>query len=847
MAPLTTDLPHPTTQWSLLQERFYRKVEKYTLDWHRDGIDLDEYHVVGASCGGAIALIKDENRIQEYTGKTATRPAVLVYSASGRLIRKIQWDKSRIRGAGWSDSETLILLTETGIVRCYDLNGDFSQFTLGKDAEDNLILSVRFWSRGLVALLGNNRLISISRLDEPRPRLLASPGLSPDASINAWSILPPEHTLSRHVECLLATDGGSVLVVDAIESQDQMLTQGPFSHVSVSPDGAFVALYNQGKGKMWVVSADFQRSLSEWESGREGEDVKEVVWCGNDAVVVTFEGEVVLVGPSGGVLTYYYDSTPHLLPEIDGVSILTTEHYELLHRVPDSTAAVFSIGSTHPSSILLDALTHLHNSAPQADAAIQLIRPSLAEAVDTCVKAAGVEWDVGWQKRLLEAAGFGKSYLEGELGGTGWAAVEEFVGMCESLRVLNAVRYYETGIPISWEQYQRLGPEMLIERLLARRQHFLALKVAESLHLSTEGIYVHWACTKIRHSSADEDEIAHIIITKLTQGKSGRRGMSFDEIARTAYEEGRVGLATRLLDHEPRAGRQVPLLLSMEEDRGALGKAVESGDTDLVYFVLLHLKRKYSLAEFFRLISAYPMAMDLVENYAREQDVELLKDFYYQDDRRVDSANVILRESLEQKDLRSRLSKLDLSTKLYQESKEHVFEAKALQESARLLAIQESLEKDIQGEKFLNSSVSDTIFKLIELSQPSKADKLRKEFKVPDARFWWIKIRALVKNRDWHELEQFAKLKKSPIGYEPFVNECIASGNNTQAAAYIARCSNLTSRQRVELYVKINDYKGAGQEAFKVRDLLMLQDLRPKAQGSAARELDSWIAQLSTK
>jgi hypothetical protein len=33
-----------------------------------------------------------------------------------------------------------------------------------------------------------------------------------------------------------------------------------------------------------------------------------------------------------------------------------------------------------------------------------------------------------------------------------------------------------------------------------------------------------------------------------------------------------------LLNHEPRAGKQVPLLLNMEEDELALDKAIESGD-----------------------------------------------------------------------------------------------------------------------------------------------------------------------------------------------------------------------------------------------------------------------------
>lgn len=36
-------------------------------------------------------------------------------------------------------------------------------------------------------------------------------------------------------------------------------------------------------------------------------------------------------------------------------------------------------------------------------------------------------------------------------------------------------------------------------------------------------------------------------------------------------------------------------------------------------------------------------------------------------------------------------------------------------------------------------------------------------------RWWWLKLKALIDVRDWEGLEAFAKSKKSPIGYEPFV------------------------------------------------------------------------------
>lgn len=68
-----------------------------------------------------------------------------------------------------------------------------------------------------------------------------------------------------------------------------------------------------------------------------------------------------------------------------------------------------------------------------------------------------------------------------------------------------------------------------------------------------------------------------------------------------------------------------------------------------VYSVLLHLQKSLSLGSFFRLIEeggpALAPAARLLQVYAREQDREMLRDFYYSDDRRVDSAVLLLEEA----------------------------------------------------------------------------------------------------------------------------------------------------------------------------------------------------------
>lgn len=119
----------------------------------------------------------------------------------------------------------------------------------------------------------------------------------------SWAVIPPDLTISRHVEVLLSVDS-SIYSVDNLESIDQQLSRGPFTFLAPSPNGKSLALLTYS-GLLWVVSADFQRSLAEFNTtdvaGAVG-DVSQVEWCGNDAVMVTWDGLAVLVGPFGDTL-----------------------------------------------------------------------------------------------------------------------------------------------------------------------------------------------------------------------------------------------------------------------------------------------------------------------------------------------------------------------------------------------------------------------------------------------------------------------------------------------------------------------------------------------------------------
>lgn len=75
-----------------------------------------------------------------------------------------------------------------------------------------------------------------------------------------------------------------------------------------------------------------------------------------------------------------------------------------LFGLEDGTLSIFQPGSTKPASILYEALEHYQRKSPKADENIRVIKPDLAEAVDTCIEAAGQEWDAKWQQKLLRVS-----------------------------------------------------------------------------------------------------------------------------------------------------------------------------------------------------------------------------------------------------------------------------------------------------------------------------------------------------------------------------------------------------------------------------------------------------------
>ncbi|KAJ2936767.1 hypothetical protein H1R20_g334, partial [Candolleomyces eurysporus] len=808
---------HPTASWQAMQDgnTFYRRQQLYSVPGKLP--ELSDYIVAGCQYGGPIGCINEEyHETPGFRKSNASRdegPDPSLFTC-GRGVAL--WDQGKIIKFGWTLDERLVVLNEEGVYRLYDLQGEYHQYSLGTDAAEMGIFDARIYGNGLVALTSSLTLLEVKGWEGNRPLTLANPGLSEPP--HAWSIIPPDLNISRHVEVLMSAET-TIHSVDNLESVDQRLSRGPFTHISPSPNGKFLALLTF-TGTLWVVSSDFQRNITEFETTHVPEaegSVQQLEWCGNDAIIVTWSNLVLLVGPSGDTIPFTYAGSTFVVTEMDGVRVISSDVCDLIQKVPASTLSVFRPGSTSPSAILYDAWESFTGRSPKADENVRSIRPDLAKAVDECIDAAGREWEPHWQRRLLNAAKFGRGFLD-------FHNPTDFVNMGQTLKVLNAVRFYEVGIPLTYTQYNYASPSHLIGRLTSRNMHLLALRISSFLSLKPDAVLKHWACAKIMRSRpttsgtgkdaelSGDDEVCKAIVEKFEQ--LGGAEVSYAEIAKKAWEVGRGGLATKLLDHENKGSDQVPLLLEMKEDKLALVKAVDSGDSDLVYYVLLHLYKRLPLGSFFKLLEdggpSLTSATRLLEVYAREQNREMLRDFYYSDDRRVESAILCLEEASWMKEPTAKISAIKASQKFFSEDKDRNFEAKMMDDYSRLLSAQNQLQMENDGKiPFFGLSVNETIRTCLINGMSKKADKMKSEFKVPDKRFWYIKLKALTEIRDFEGLDTFAKSKRSPIGYEPFVHHLIEKGHQKEAIAYVARCD---SPKRADLYAECGEWRLAGKE-----------------------------------
>lgn len=653
-----------------------------------------------------------------------------------------------------------------------------------------------------------------------------------DENDTAMEVVPPELSPDMSVDILLSLPAPhkqlQIINVDKVQKID--LSNAPFKKIRLSPLGNAIATFTE-QGGLWVVKSDFTENHPEFTT-RSKAPPAQICWCGEDSVCLYWEPEqlnrdislFLMIGPNGDYYKKTYEGPIHMVTEIDGIRIISNSACEFMQKVPQPTLEIFRIGSLEPAAMLFDAYKEFEKKNASSIKNIRAIKSKLPKAVITCLKAACYEFDPDLQRKLLKAAAYGKSFCE-------TFKHNEFMQTCKKLRVMNAVRAVEVGIPITYEQFDRLTQEVLIDRLVNRFHHFLAYRICEYLELKSENVLVHWACSKVKSYAADlettlnDKQILESIRSKLSKVENA----SYAVVASTAYQVGKKDLAIALLEFEKNTGEQVPLLLEMKEVKKALKKAIESGETDLVYLVLLHMKKKLPTQTLFQIINeqGFEIAKSLLVTYCKEQDLDFLTSFYQALEQPHEAASMLVMEAFRLDDLNKKKKALVQAKDLYSKNKLYLVDSRGAETQANLFDYQTELDKEFGKPFYVGLTMSETIYNLILQGQDLKASKCKTQFYVSDKLYWSVKIEALAKTHRWEDLEKFSK-KKSPIGYRPFVEVCLKYDQyKVQAAKYIPKITD--DKEKVEMYVQISKFKEAIETAFAMKDIDLLLYIRSRS------------------
>ncbi|KAJ3441990.1 vacuolar protein sorting vps16 [Anaeramoeba flamelloides] len=649
-------------------------------------------------------------------------------------------------------------------------------------------------------------------------------------------------------------------------------TQSPAVKMSVSVSGKKFC-YLTESGKVFITQEDLTSIIAIHQVNigdlkQEKYFHNNLVWCSDDAILLHLckpKRHLLMLGPNNTQKKFPLNDDCILISEIDGTRILLTKPFrlEFLSKVPAQVVNAFEIGSESPSSTLIHCLQLYQNKDPNADLLIRSMNKKLVRAIRECIFAAGYMIHPQAQEQLLQAASFGSSYINNSNSGFNNTSfrinknklVTQFAEMCYDLRILNTVRKPNIGISLTYQQLKSLGRDNLIKRLMYYMKHFIAIRICQFLKLSSniEALVLEdWACSKILYSPNLNDKFLAKQIYEKIKMADKTHSVSFANIAKVAFQFQRKKLATKLLTLETKPQNQIPMLLEMDEIGKALKYSLDCGETELIYLVLKSLIKKFLINNNMKNINdnLNLSSKDNNNNLVTilEENFEKILPYlinYLQINNWKNLANLLLNFQ-KNKDLailqsiqffktsspKKKILILEEAVKNFNQSNEKIWKNLTL-EQLKLLKLQTQITKTLTKKKKINFnidiyglSVSETLIQLIKLDQKKFIELIRKEFKIPEQRYWWLKITTLAQENRWDDLKKFSN-QKSPIGYIPFFQICCDHNNLFQAEFYISKIPDIHTR--FESYIQIKKFKMAAKIAVKLNNQELLDKVRSLA------------------
>ncbi|KAL0241468.1 hypothetical protein GEMRC1_006703 [Eukaryota sp. GEM-RC1] len=847
-------------KWYPLGDKFYAGLKLYdTSEWST--FNFNECIAAFCPCGGAIAICRHPTALSMSPG--VDKGEVKVFTGSGTYITSIsnREDSSMIRAIGWTNDEQLVVVTSQGTITIYSAVGELiDSFYFPDNMVREGIIHAVVWSTGVAALsyaldgtIAGGMFNSFSRegrfFQDFAPTFLTS-------SPTTFSYIG--NTTTDGYTFVIGPDHGGVAILSLLNFSTLEhlidLSNDPvdFCARSVSEDKPFLGLVSRS-GRILVTSLDFSRILLDTTTSVIGcsSTPTSLAWIGNQALSVVFEdGSLGVVAVhNGNTVFHVFDYFNPLLigSEIDGLRVACLNSIDFICKVPKVVEDTFKFGSVSPTALLYEAFSSFEDNRMDADEIVRCIGSQhLYDASNGLIEAAGFEFNVERQKKLLKAAKFGLLFLLGEQ-----LETENLVDCCKKLKVVNHLKTEKTiGFSMTMKEFNYLTEETLVKRLCMRQQYGLAFELAVFLNQSTRVVHfvlTDWAVQKVK-KSADNMTFSSLSNVIRSHVSSLSKGVSLSPIALIAFDLGHNDLAVDLISHEEDPVAQVSTLLEMKRFDNAMKVACEVADVSLLFRVFLsvmeadsrllrqgqpvllpNLLREYSLGgQLFgslykqvvlsrmgtqrEVFSDFFSDFDLKQLFLDQGQPEnaaiflLLRSFYHvsvdERARELSSANVLLSTCL------SHLPPVT-STHINKYSLE--FCAKVIGDLIKWYTHDTLF--------FDHKTVNEAFRFQSSLGNLGSCKTISKLYEINDKKSTWLRLRSNAKDRNWSGLNDLAFnvcRGKPAIGFAPFAEVCIEENAFDEAVKYISRITDPV--ERVDLFLRCKRFDAARQCMSSIKD-----------------------------
>ncbi|KAL3280277.1 hypothetical protein HHI36_017771 [Cryptolaemus montrouzieri] len=390
--------------WFMLgRDIYYRKFELYNMSWPPE-VNLENYTTSSAQYGGPIAIKRDAKKFVKESGQ----PIISIFSGSGKNISSFKWTRKSIVKIGWSNEEKLVVVQEDGMVVIHDMFGKYIHtFLINQKVQELKVVDAEIFTSpqnctGVAIVTSNNKVFLVNNILDPKCRQLSE--LPRDLKPSCWVTIAEE----PQTEVLMAC-GRELYRLKQDEHHTSVMLEADISSpyttiltMSISFNARHIALFTDS-GHLWLGSSNFRSKYCEIDTNIIYTP-KQLVWCGNEAIVAYWERQntILIAGKHGQKMTFIYDGSVHLAQEVDGVRIISNNTHELLQKVPHVVQKIFRINSTEPGSFLLEASKQFQKRSHRANEYISLVKNDLQTAVEQCIDAVGYEFDTEVQKDWCE-------------------------------------------------------------------------------------------------------------------------------------------------------------------------------------------------------------------------------------------------------------------------------------------------------------------------------------------------------------------------------------------------------------------------------------------------------------